>query len=144
MSAPKPPAKGTREYNRHGLTPAKRALRTWGERAIDGRTRQGKALAAWKGALLEDLGGPEHVSAQQLTVLEMAARTKILLDGIDAWLFEQPSLVNKSKRALFAVVRERQALADSLARYMAQLGMERRARVVSLADYVIEKEETAG
>ena len=116
MSPPKEPSSGPREYNRHGLTPAKQALRTWGERAIDGRTRQGKALAAWKADLLEDLGGPEQVSAQQLTVLEMAARTKILLDGIDAWLFEQPSLVNKSKRALFAVVRERQALADSRGR----------------------------
>ncbi len=93
---------------------------------------------AWKDALIEDLGGEEQVSAQQLTVLELAARTKVLLDGIDAWLFEQPSLVNKRDRKLFTVVKERQQLADSLARYMSMLGLERRSKVYDLADYVVE------
>jgi hypothetical protein len=93
---------------------------------------------AWREQLIDDLGGIEQVSAQQLTVLELAARTKILLDGIDAWLFEQPSLVNKRERRLFAVVKERQQLADSLARYMGQLGLERRSKIYNLNDYVVE------
>ena len=139
MTQPRPRNNGRRSYQKHGLTAAKRNLRTWGERAIDGRTRTGKALAAWKDALIEDLGGEEQVSAQQLTVLELAARTKVLLDGIDAWLFEQPSLVNKRDRKLFAVVKERQQLADSLARYMSMLGLERRAKVYDLTDYVVEQ-----
>ena len=138
MTPPKPASNGKRPYKKHGLTAAKRTLRTWGERSIDGRTRAGKALAAWKDALIEDLGGEDQVSAQQLTVLELAARTKVLLDGIDAWLFEQPSLVNKRDRKLFAVVKERQQLADSLARYMSMLGLERRSKVYDLADYVVE------
>ncbi len=87
---------------------------------------------------MDDLGGPDQVSAQQLTVLELATRTKVLLDGIDAWLFEQPSLVNKRERRLFAIVKERQQLADSLARYMSMLGLERRGKVYDLSDYVVE------
>ena len=127
-----------RSYQKHGLTPAKRAIREWGSRTIDGRTKAGRALSAWRDQLIDDLGGIEQVSAQQLTVLELAARTKILLDGIDAWLFEQPSLVNKRDRRLFAVVKERQQLADSLARYMGQLGLEKRGKTYDLNDYIIE------
>ena len=138
MKPTKSSTNGRQKRQRHGLTAAKATIREWGERAIDGRTRAGKTLAAWKDALIEDLGGEEQVSAQQLTVLELAARTKVLLDGIDAWLFEQPSLVNKRDRKLFAVVKERQQLADSLARYMGMLGLERRAKVYDLTEYVVE------
>jgi len=73
-------------------------------------------------------------------VIELAVRTKLLLDSIDAWLLVQPSLVNARKRALLPVVRERQALADALARYLGQLGLERRQRPVGdLASYLAEK-----
>jgi hypothetical protein len=139
MTAPKPRNEDQRPYKKHGLTAAKRAMQAWGERAIDGRTRPGKALTAWRDSLIEDLGGDDQVSAQQFTVLELAARTKVLLDGIDAWLFEQPSLVNKRDRKLFAVVKERQQLADSLARYMSMLGLERRAKVYDLGEYVVDQ-----
>ena len=139
MTAPKSRRNGKRDYRRHGLTTAKQALQAWGERSIDGRTRQGKALAAWKAALVEDLGGFDAISAQRLTILDMAARTKILLDGIDAWMFEQPCLVNKRARKLFAVVQQRQQLADSLAKYMGMLGLDKhRAESIPLADYVTE------
>ena len=141
-SGPKP--KGGRAYQKHGLTPAKQAIREWGSRAIDNRTRSGRALKAWREQLIDDLGGIEQVSAQQLTILELAARTKILLDGIDAWLFEQPSLINKRDRRLFAVVKERQTLADSLARYMGQLGLERRGKTYDLTDYVVENYSSEG
>jgi hypothetical protein len=49
-------------------------------------------------------------------------------------------LVNARKRTLLPVVRERQALADALARYLAQLGLERRAKpVADLATYLATK-----
>jgi len=138
VSARKPDPNDTRPNQKHGLTRAKQTIREWGSRTIDGRTKAGRALLAWRQQLIDDLGGIEQVSAQQLTVLELAARTKILLDGVDAWLFEQPSLVNKRDRRLFAVVKERQQLADSLARYMGQLGLEKRGRTYDLNDYIVE------
>ena len=134
-------AKQRADYRR-----AKRALKQWGERAIDMRTTPGRQLAAWRDALIEDLGGDEHVSTQQLTVIELAARTKVLLDGVDAWLFGQPTkhegssrLYSKRDRKLYPIVRQRQALADSLARYMAMLGLERRAKVHDLDEYVVDQ-----
>jgi hypothetical protein len=101
-----------------------------GTRAIDGRTGTGRALLAWRGALVRDLGGEDAVSTQQQGVVDLAVRTKLLLDSIDAWLLGQPSLINRRRRALLPVVRERQALADALARYLAMLGLERRAQPV--------------
>jgi len=48
--------------------------------------------------------------------------------------------VNNSRRQLFPVVLQRQQLADSLARYMAQLGLKRRAKKVpSLSEYLSTK-----
>lgn len=47
---------------------------------------------------------------------------------MDRFILGMPSLVNKSKRSIFAVVKERQQLADALARYLGQLGLERRPR----------------
>ncbi len=138
MTPAKQPGNGKRDYQKHGLTTAKQAMRQWGERVLDQRTTQFRELQAWKDALIDDMGGPDEVTAQRLTIIDLAAKTKILLDGIDAWLFEQPSLVNKSKRQLFAVVKERQQLADSLATYMSMLGLERRAKVLDLGDYVVE------
>ena len=68
-------------------------------------------------------------SAQQLAIVDLAGKQKILLDSIDTCLFTQPSLVNSRKRSVIPVVLHRQALADSLVRYLAQLGLERRHKV---------------
>jgi hypothetical protein len=115
-----------RGYSRSGFYALKATLRTLGPRVIDRRTTLGKALATWKADLVRDLGG--DVSTQQAAVVDLAVRTKLLLESIDAWLLVQPSLVNARKRALLPVVLQRQQLADALARYMTQLGLERRAK----------------
>ena len=63
-----------------------------------------------------------------------------MLDSIDAWLLAQPSLVNKRKRALLPVVRERTQLADSLARHLSALGLERRGKPTqSLREYLVKR-----
>ena len=114
----------------------KSALSKPGANVIDGRTKLGRALAEWRAELVADLGGESAVSTQQLAVIDLAVKTKLLLDSIDGWLLQQPSLVNKRKKAVLPVVRERQQLADALARYMQQLGLERRKATVELQDYL--------
>jgi hypothetical protein len=134
--------KRSRKYSKHGLTAMKTALSKPGARAIDRRTKVGRALAEWRNELLDDLGGADAVSTQQLAIVDLAVKTKLLLDSVDAWLLKQPSLVNSRKKSLLPVVRERQQLADSLARYMAQLGLERRLKPVpSLSEYFEQKAE---
>ena len=90
--------------------------------------------------LVADLGGKDAVSSQQGVILDLAVRTKLMLDSIDAWLLTRPSLVNKSKGILFPVVTQRQALADSLAKYMGMLGLERRTKLpMDLPSYLEKK-----
>jgi hypothetical protein len=94
----------------------KAALSKPGARAIDRRTKIGRALLQWRNERIEDLGGADAVTTQQLAIVELAVKSKLMLDSIDAWLLKQPSLVNARKKSLLPVVRERQQLADSLAR----------------------------
>src|SRR5215467_3855275 len=52
------------------------------------------------------------------------------LDHLDAVLMEQPALVTRRRR-LIPLVEQRQRLADSLARLLGQLGLERRTEPVN-------------
>jgi hypothetical protein len=135
-----PPTHRRRRYSRSGFYALKTTLRRLGPRTIDRRTSLGKHLAAWRADLVADLGGEGALSTQQRALVDVIVRQKLLLESVDAWLLMQPSLVNGRKRALLPVVRERQGLADSLARYLAQLGLERRAEPVpSLDDYLRQR-----
>lgn len=126
-----------RTYSKHGLRLLKRAVKELGSRAIDKRTALGKALARWRSDLVADLGGAEAISTQEEAMVDLAVKTKLLLDSVDAWLLIQPTLINARRRALLPVVKERTQLADALARYMTQLGLKRRARPApSLTEYL--------
>jgi hypothetical protein len=120
--------KPRREYRKHGLTILKRAVNGLGNRLIDRRTATGKALAKWRAELIADLGGADSISTQQSAIIDLAVKSKLLLDSIDVWLLTQPSLVNMRKRALLPVVVQRQALADGLVRYLQALGLKRVTR----------------
>ncbi|SRR5258706_12422494 len=117
---------------RHGLATLKAGVSRLGSRAIDGRCRVGRALTQWRRELIADLGGEENISAQQRTLVDLASTSKLLLGSIDAWLLTQPTLFTRNK-TLLPVIRERQIIADGLARYLAQLGLERRAKHIDLA-----------
>src|SRR5262245_31076499 len=87
------PPKGSMNHLKHGLYVARLALMDYGKRAIDGRSSTGKALVKWRKDLIADLGG--DVSTQQDTIVDLAVKSKLLLDSIDIWLLTQESLVNK-------------------------------------------------
>lgn len=137
------PAGRPRPNQRHGATTLKRAIRELGDRAIDGRTSLGRALEEWKAGIVADMGGSASVSRQQEAIIDMAAKTKLLLDSIDGYLFKQATIVNKRKRAVFPVVRERIQLADALARYLTVLGLERRSKAVPSLQGFLENRAAA-
>jgi hypothetical protein len=145
VTAPAPSRPGRpRPYRKHGAFALKRAVRTLGSRTIDRRTRVGRALAAWCADLARDLGGADALSTAQRALIEQAATTRLILDSIDGWLATQPSLIDRRKRALLPVVRERQSLADALVRYLTALGLERKARdVTDLASYLAARPTTS-
>ncbi len=91
--------------------------------------------------MIQDLGGKDAISTQQEALVDLAVKTKLLLDSIDRWLFSQPTLVNARKRALIPVVRERQTLADGLARYLTLLGLPKRQKTVSLQEWLHQEDQ---
>ncbi len=136
---------GNKNAMKHGLHSMKRTIKELGTRAIDGRSKVGRALMEWRAEIIADLGGPEAVTTAQEQVIELAVRTKLMLDSIDAYVLENGRLVNKKKRCLFPVVKERQQLADGLARYLNLIGLERRSKPVqSLTQYLAEAQNTSG
>jgi hypothetical protein len=128
--------KANRNARKHGFHSAKAALSEFGQRAIDGRSALGRALGEWREQIVADLGGSDNLSAQQQTVIDVIVRTKLLLDGVDAFIL-QTGIVNKRRKAVHPVVRERIALAESLVRHLQLLGLKRvQATLPDLRDYL--------
>ena len=102
-----------------------------------------RAARALRRDMLEDLGGPEVVSAAQRGLLDASLGSLIVLQSIDAYLFKiaaQDGLVNKRNRRAFAIVGDRMRVADSLTRQLAALGLERKAKPVQdLTTYVRDR-----
>jgi hypothetical protein len=104
-------------------------------------TEVGRILAERRQALISDLGGQEACSTAQLALVDLAIRQWLLLDSVDGYLLTLPSLVDRRHRRLWQVVMDRNALAASLERTLARLGLERRAKPVpSLEEYIAAKD----
>ena len=123
----------------HGLLTLRRHLMDLGSRAIDGRSTVGIALRKWRQELIEDLGGEDSLSRQELSLIELAARSKIMLDSVDNWIVSQPSLINGRKKSLHNVVLQRQAIASEYRATLKDLGLKRVKKELNLKDYVQQK-----
>jgi hypothetical protein len=116
-----------RNARKHDIHSARRVLAEFGLRAIDGRSTVGIALREFRAGVIGDLGGESALTTQQRVIVDLAVRSKLLVDSIDAWLLDGRSLINVRKRSLIPALRERTALADALARYLTMLGLERKS-----------------
>jgi hypothetical protein len=108
--------------------------------AIDRRTAAARETLAFRRELATALGGEPDLSPQKKRLVDMAARASLLLDHVDAWLFEQRSLVNARGKTLLPVLVQRQTIADHLARLLDKLGLDRVPRkAVDLPTYLQER-----
>jgi hypothetical protein len=124
---------------KHGHWPREAALTRVGFDGIDKRTTGGRIFFERREQLIADLGGRDALSQIQHDMIERYMRFCVLIDSIDNWLFRQNSLVNKRKRCLYPIVRERAALEDSANRLAQTIGIERKAKAVpDLHDYIRE------
>lgn len=132
---------------RTGLRALKSRVTVRGLAAIDRRTTAARTLLDFRRELLDDLGGVHAITAARLALVEIAVRTRLYLDHIDAFLMEQPSLIVKRARLrgrLLPIVEQRQRLAESLARLLGQLGLERRTpEPLDLREYLARRGVTA-
>ena len=134
MTPSRTPRERPRSYLKSGVYTLKKAVQTLGSRALPPKsTALGRALHEWREALLADLGGVEAVSTQRLALVDLAVRTRLLVDSVDAFVLAMPSPVNRQRRCLHPVVRERQALVGQLQSILRDLGLERKAKKVDLA-----------
>lgn len=135
------PGDRPRPYLKTGMHRLKRAVVTLGSRALPSRsTALGRALHEWRLALVTDLGGEDAVSTAQRALIDLAVRTKLLVDSVDAYVLAMPSPVNRQRRCLHPVVRERQSLVNQLQTILRDLGLERKAKPVpDLASYLTAK-----
>jgi len=127
----------TTKKTRMGMHAFKAKIALKGLQAIDGRTAAARYLLRWKEELTAALGDP---SPQQLALIELCVRARAVLDHIDAYIMEQPSLINRRHRRVLPVVEQRTKIADHLAKMLAQLGLERIPKPVpTLQEYLAEK-----
>jgi hypothetical protein len=128
-----------RQHHNHGLTTLRNAVNELAARGlspIDEATETGQALAQWRSELVHDLGGEECLSTQERYIVELVTRLRLMLDSIDRWLLEQPAFINKQRKQVYAAVRERTHMADSVVKNLEMLGLKRRAKEAKLADYL--------
>jgi hypothetical protein len=109
----------------HGLTALKRVVSAKGIDGLDARTTAVRSVNEWRAQIIADLGGLENIPAAKLVLVEMACRTRVLVDHADVFLLGQASIINRRKKAFIPLVAQRQSLCDSLARLCAQIGLAR-------------------
>jgi hypothetical protein len=125
---------------RDGETILRHAVDTLGSRLLDPESPVGRALAEWRRELIEDLGGPETVTVQQVALIDVAVRSKLLLDSLDTWLLNRKSIVDLKTRDVVPAARSRNAFANTLRNVLMDLGLGRRKRELpALADYLKQK-----
>lgn len=118
-------------YLQHGHGALKAALKRASDAGGDWTAQLGPVgaeLRSWRTDMVEALGGEGAVSPQQQALVELATRTHLMIESVDRFILGMPSLVNGRQRKLYAVVEQRQRLADSLAKMLGQLGLERRRK----------------
>ena len=147
------PRDGARPYTRSGLHVVSRALPHLTERVADASIAEDalspveRAARAWRRDVLADLGGLEVVSAARLALLDAVVGSVIVLHSLDAFLFQMASeqgLASRKYRRAFPIVADRMRVADSLARQLQVLGLERVPRPVpTLAEVLAQPAQTA-
>ena len=136
MSRIKPGRKVLVRSNRTNMDALKAAVKVQGMWRIDRRSLAAKALFRWKRELVAQCGGVEELTPAKACLVDMAVRTRLFIEALDAFLVEQKSLINKSQKSVIPVLLERQQLVDSMGKLLKQIGLNRQhGKIPSLKEY---------
>ena len=88
--------------------------------------------------MLNHCGGERLVSAVRRRIIERIVFTEYQLDCLDLYLVKLgPRIVNRRKRTLVPIVRERDALVSTLTKLYEQIGLDpRKPPIPTLAEYM--------
>jgi len=105
---------------KHGLSKLLKA----DYKELDGRCTPVAAMKAYRADLISSLGGAD-MSTQDLTIIDLCAKDKLIVDSIDAYLL-QAGLFSKRKKAAWPLLATRLQVADSLTRKLQALGLSKK------------------
>jgi len=138
-----------REYHKAGLHSLKRALPRLLDHIGDADvptsdlTDVEHAARQFQRDVIADLGGHAHLTTAKLALLRAVTGSWLLLSSVDAYLMELSStrgLVNRKTRSAFAIVEQRARIADSFARQLQLIGLDRvTAPPMDLNTYITTK-----
>lgn len=117
-------------------------VRLKGFGALDKRMPSVRAMLKWKAQVIADAGGLGALSTAGLTLIELTARSLVVLEHFDYHLFSQAKMVRGSGKSLKGVplAAERSKLSESIGRQLSQLGLTKKATTIpALAHYVAQK-----
>jgi hypothetical protein len=143
MKAAPPRQMARRAYRKSGFHALVRATSRAGLSALDGRSSAARAIKLWKAQVSADLG--DNLSAQERTLLDVAAVDMVLLAVADAWLRENAAkVVNKRRRAFVSLVEQRLRVATHLADQLRLLGLKRVPKPLpSLSELLARRRDTS-
>lgn len=110
-----------------GLRQLRARIMLRGLGVVDKRTHEARAVLDWRRQLIDDLGGEAGLSAARKALVEVAARSKLYLDHIDAVLVARRSLLTHRRARVLPLVDQRRKFADSLTKTLVALGVGRQA-----------------
>lgn len=111
--------------------------------ALDWTARLGNvgvALQEWRNVIIEDLGGDEEISAMERMLADILAKSYVMLDMIDQYIYDKydQKIIDFDRQQARFIVMQRRALADSVARYLKDLGLKKRRRVKHVDEIIAE------
>jgi hypothetical protein len=134
---------GNSNAKKDGASIVRRERKELRQRAINGRTAEGRYVADQRGDLIASLGGLENVSVQKSWLVEEAAFLRLELAYLKAWLASQ-SPINKRKRAAHPIVKDYVGLVGALRGVLSDIGLERQSRQVpTLQEYLATRSAAA-
>lgn len=100
----------------------------------------GLALQEWRNVIIEDLGGDEEVSAMERMLVDILAKSYVMLDMIDQYIYDKydQKIIDFDRQQARFIVMQRRALADSTARYLKDLGLKKRRRTKRVDEIIAE------
>lgn len=126
--APEPPKPKKPKGRARPLPPSlERRIRLDGFDAVKLQTNAAKNALRFRDELTSALGGADEITPQRAKLVELAARSSMLLDHVDHWIFSSEPMVTPQ---VMSVVAQRQGIANHLMKVIQSLGLDRRAKVI--------------
>lgn len=85
----------------------------------------GRPLQEWVDGVIDSFGGETRITPQKKSAIILAAKSLLIVECVDRYLFSLPSIINRSRREVFSIVLQRKELVSAFGRQLADIGMNK-------------------